>query len=438
MTDAAASTDRFRVEGMDCAACATKIETAVRRVPGVTDASASFTAGTLKVRHDGTAKRAAIETAVRHIGYAVAGPGGESAPVADHGDNDHGDHDHGHPAARGPDQRHGHGDDHLALGQGPWWRTRKAVLAGATAAALAIAYLVALAVPAVGYWAFLLALAIGLVPIALRAFRGATSGTPFSIETLMSIAAIGAVSIGATEEAATVVLLFLVGELLEGVAARRARASIQSLTELVPRTAWIEEGGATREVPAASLAVGALIVVRPGDRIPADGRIVEGASAVDEAPVTGESIPRRRSPGDDVFAGTINTDAVLKVKVTAAAADNTIARVVRLVEEAQESKAPTERFIDSFSRWYTPGVLVVGALIAVLPPLLFGQPWSEWIRRPERQLRALLGEFAGQHDCNDLAPTVREHLLADRPSFSDQPDQRRRVALFNDEFPPRE
>ena len=135
----------------------------------------------------------------------------------------------------------------------------------------------------------------------------------------------------------------------------------------------------TREVPADSLRIGAVIMVRPGDRIAADGIIIEGSSALDEAPVTGESAPKTKSVGDPVFAGTINNHAVLKIRVTAAAADNTIARVIRLVEEAQESKAPTERFIDRFSRYYTPMVLIVGALVAVLPPLLGLGEWSEWI-----------------------------------------------------------
>src|SRR5689334_15904673 len=195
----------------------------------------------------------------------------------------------------------------------------------------------------------------------------------------MTIAAVGAVLIGATEEAAMVVFLFLVGELLEGVAAGRARASIQNLTKLVPKTALIERNGKTEEVPAESLTVGSVILVRPGDRVPADGAIVSGESAVDEAPVTGESVPKRKGEGETVFAGTINGDGALRVRVTAAAQDNTIARIVRLVEEAQESKAPTERFIDRFSRYYTPAVLAVGALVAVVPPLLFGAPWGEWI-----------------------------------------------------------
>ena len=195
----------------------------------------------------------------------------------------------------------------------------------------------------------------------------------------MTIAAVGAVVIGASEEAATVVFLFLVGELLEGVAAGKARASIQSLTNLVPKRALLEENGETHEIPAERLAVGAIVRVRPGERIPADGIILSGESAIDEAPVTGESVPARKGVDSVVFAGTVNGDAALRIRVTAAAADNTIARVVKLVEEAQESKAPTERFIDRFSRYYTPGVVIVAAIIAAAPPLLFGGLWTEWI-----------------------------------------------------------
>ncbi|CAN7496057.1 heavy metal translocating P-type ATPase [Mesorhizobium amorphae] len=354
---------KYRVGGMDCAACASKIETAVSRIPGVTEVGASFTAGTMNVVHDAV-PFAAIQKAVKSLGYTVAADGA-TPPATNAIPDDHADHDSG--------------DSHLDIGDGPWWKTRKAMLTLACGVALVMAYLIGRVVPEIGHWAFLAALLVGLVPVGRRAVAGALAGTPFSIETLMTIAAIGAVIIGATEEAATVVLLFLVGELLEGVAAGRARASIKSLADLVPKTALLVEGDQTREVPAVSLALNAIIMVRPGDRIAADGDIVEGQSAIDESPVTGESVPKTKQVGDQVFAGTINTDSVLNIRVTATATDNTIARVVRLVEEAQESKAPTARFIDKFSTYYTPGVLVVGALVAIVPPLLFGQSWSEWV-----------------------------------------------------------
>ncbi|NEK39551.1 heavy metal translocating P-type ATPase [Rhizobium leguminosarum] len=409
----AESETRYRVGGMDCAACATKIDTAVRRVAGVADVSVSVMAGTMTVRHDGSSDLTVIEKKVTGLGYSVAPLAGSAAPAHirgsqhrhDHGhdhrdhaghdhdhavhdherhdhaghSHDHTSHDHDHSHDHGEKEIEGlHGHDHAPMA-GPWWQSRKGRLTILSGAALVAAYTVGHLVPAIASYAFIVAMLIGLVPIARRAVMAAFSGTPFSIEMLMTIAAVGAVIINAGEEAATVVFLFLVGELLEGVAAGKARESIQSLTGLVPKNALLEDNGQTREVPAESLAVGATIMVRPGDRISADGIIISGESAIDEAPVTGESTPVRKAVDAVVFAGTVNVDAVLRVRVTAAAADNTIARVVKLVEEAQESKAPTERFIDRFSRYYTPGVVVVAALVAVVPPLLFAGPWDEWV-----------------------------------------------------------
>ena len=417
---------RFRVEGMDCASCASKIDTAVRRMPGVSDVSVSVTRATMTVSHDASSDIEAIGRKVKGLGYpATPLPAAAEKPVEhvhgpscshDHGhshdhdhahgaDHDHSDHDHGHhhnhddhdhkehdhgkPGGHGHDQAAGaapaastveglHGHDH-GPSDGPWWRSKKGRLTIFAGLALVAAYAVGLVFPEVETYAFIVAMLVGLLPIARRAVMAALAGTPFSIEMLMTIAAVGALIINATEEAAAVVFLFLVGELLEGVAAGKARASINALTELVPKTALLEENGKTREVPAESLGVGSVILVRPGDRISADGVIVSGESAIDEAPVTGESTPVRKGLEDNVFAGTVNGDAALRVRVTAAAADNTIARVVKLVEEAQESKAPTERFIDRFSRYYTPGVVVVAALVAILPPLVAGADWGEWI-----------------------------------------------------------
>ncbi|WP_181707006.1 heavy metal translocating P-type ATPase [Chthonobacter rhizosphaerae] len=340
---------RFRVEGMDCASCAAKVDTAVRRIPGVAEVSVSISTETMTVTH---APGADLKALVRQVG----GLGYPTTPVADRASSA--------PAAE--------------EGAAPWWAAPKARLTILCAAALGLAMMVGWSIPAVETPALLLALAVGLVPIARRAVSAALAGTPFSIETLMTVAAVGAVFIGAAEEAAVVVVLFLVGELLEGVAAARARASIRSLAALVPAVARVERNGGLEEVPATSLPVGAVVLVRPGDRIPADGTVLTGESAVDEAPVTGESLPKRKAAGDPVFAGTVNGDGALRLRVTASAEDNTIARVVRLVEEAQERKAPTERLIDRFARVYTPAVIAVAALVAVAPPLVAGGDWSEW------------------------------------------------------------
>jgi Cd2+/Zn2+-exporting ATPase len=334
---------------MDCAACGEKIDKAVRRCDGVTDAAVSVATGILTLTHRPDANLDEVQQGIRRLGYTPT-PAKEGAK-------------HILPT---PDVK-------------PWWNSRRALLTAGSGAALVAAYGIGKIYPALEQPAFMAAMAVGLVPIARRAFSAAAQGSPFSIEMLMTIAAVGATAIGATEEAATVVFLFLVGEMLEGVAANRARNSIQGLTALVPKTALLFDNGNTNEVAADSLQPGQIILVRPGDRIPADGVIADGDSEINEAPVTGESVPKRKQAGDSIFAGTVNGDAALQIKVTAAASDNTIARVVRLVEEAQERKAPTERFISRFSRYYTPGVVAFAAAVAALPPLAFGWDWSEWI-----------------------------------------------------------
>jgi Cd2+/Zn2+-exporting ATPase len=422
---------RYRVEGMDCASCASKIDMAVRRLPGVDEVSVSVTARTMTVQHEGArGLDAKIQKRVAGLGYKVAllpanqktkpacnargdrghdaarasvphvrGPGCDhvhhhghhaghdhihgtnhdhSHAGPDHGGHDHARHDHdGDSHAKSePDGLRGH--DHGPM-TGPWWKSAKGRLTIASGVAFAASYAIGKFVPGFEPFIYTVATLVGLVPIARRAVMAALAGTPFSIEMLMTIAAVGAVMINASEEAAAVVFLFLIGELLEGVAASKAQSSIQSLTDLLPKTAMLEQDGKTQEVAAGKLVVGTIILVRPGDRISADGIIVSGESSIDEAPVTGESTPVRKGVYASVFAGTVNGEAALRIRVTAAAADNTIARVVKLVEEAQESKAPTERFIDRFSRHYTPGAVFVAALIGVVPPLFFGGVWSEWV-----------------------------------------------------------
>jgi Cd2+/Zn2+-exporting ATPase len=356
---------KYRIGGMDCASCVSKIENAVGRLPGVEEVGVALASSTMTVRPGPDLAPGAVERQVKALGYSIVTAGGR-AEILVAKDTSAG-HDHDHAA------------EHFDLGEGPWWKTRKATLTAATGAALIATYIAHLIFPAVPQWIFVPALAVGLIPIGRRAIVAAMTGTPFSIEMLMTIAATGAMFIGAAEEAVMVVLLFLVGELLEGVAASRARSSIRGLADLVPKTALVESNGTMSEVAAEAPALGDVILVRPGDRIAADGEVVDGSSAVNEAPVTGESVPKQKGVGDTVFAGTINSDAVLRVRVTALAGDNTIARVIRLVEEAQDSKAPTQRFIDTFSSYYTPAVLVVGAAVAILPPLAFSGDWLEWI-----------------------------------------------------------
>lgn len=403
----------WTISGMDCGSCAAKIKDAVSRLPGVSGVEVGLMSERLRLTlEEGKTDRDKVEKVVKSLGYGLT-PRAAGAPVRkdfvlpgaallkEHGDEDAGDeqsghdhfghdhsgHDHGPKVAKAAssgDSGHGspgHVHDDPADRGKRWYQTGKGKLVIFTAMLLGAAYAAHLLAPQVGKWAFVTACLIGVAPVARRAFAALRLGQPFTIESLMTIAAIGALFIDAAEEAALVVFLFAVGEVLEGVAAGKARDGIRALANLVPKTALLEIGGKTQEVPAATLVIGQMILVRPGDRIPADGEITEGTSGIDESPVTGESLPKTRGPGDTVFAGAINTEAALRVRVTKGPEDNTIARIIRLVEEAEESRAPTERFIDRFSRWYMPAIVAVAALVVLLPPLAFGQPWDTWVYR---------------------------------------------------------
>ena len=367
----------WRVEGMDCASCAAKIRTALERMPGVSDVAITHTTEKLSLKlAEGGAAPEAIEKQISQLGYA-ARPFAGAAPVAEKHDHDHAGHDHAHDHGA---HDHSHGEEPGSADKA-WWQTRKGQLVIVTGVLYALAWVAKLAFPDVSYWAFVVATLLGVAPVAMRAFQAARAGSPFTIEMLMTIAATGALVIGAAEEAALVVFLFAVGEVLEGAAAAQARASIKALGDLVPKTALVEENGQTQEVQASALRIGQTVLVRPGDRIPADGIVISGLSGVDQSPVTGESVPVMRGEGDEVFAGSINKEAALRIRVDKAAADNTIARIIKLVEEANEARAPTERFIDRFSRWYMPAIVGVAVLVTIVPPLLGLGDWWTWLYR---------------------------------------------------------
>ena len=198
---------------------------------------------------------------------------------------------------------------------------------------------------------------------------------------LMTVAVIGAAMIGQWSEAAAVTFLFGLSELLEVFSVRRARRAIESLLELSPQTALLRENGALEEVPVEQVNVGDVVAVKSGSRIPLDGKVIDGESAVDQAPITGESMPVEKKEGDSVFAGTINGAGSLEVRVTKPASDTTLAKIIHLVEEAQAQKAPSQRFVDVFAKYYTPSVMVLALLVLLVPPLFFHGAWLTWIYR---------------------------------------------------------
>ncbi|PZP41413.1 MAG: heavy metal translocating P-type ATPase [Azospirillum brasilense] len=310
-----------------------------------------------------------------HVGHDKAGT---AHPPHGHAHDDAqaaGAHNHGGLA-------HAHSHDDPAEAGLPLWRTAKArLLAGIGLVAL-LGWLLASLFPGAAEWIYAAATLVAVFPFARRALALARAGSPFSIETLMVVAALGAAAIGAAGEAMTVVFLFALGEMLEGVAAGRARAGIQSLVALMPRTALrLDNSGNATEIPAADLAEGDRLLVRPGERVPADGIIEEGRSALDESPVTGESIPVPRGPGEPVVAGSIATDGALRLRVTRAGEDSTLARIAALVAEASASRGRAQRFVERFANWWTPGAMAVAALTILVPPLFLGGDWSVWLYR---------------------------------------------------------
>ena len=197
----------------------------------------------------------------------------------------------------------------------------------------------------------------------------------------MSVAAIGALYLGETVEAAMVLLLFLIGERLEAFAASRARSGVQALMSLVPEEATVIVNNERQSKSASALVPGDIIEVAPGDRMPADGELVSSNASFDESALTGESVPVERLVGDTVMAGAVLADKVVRLKVMSKQGENAIDRILHLIEEAESRKAPIERFLDKFSRWYTPLMMVVSLLVIITPPLLFAQPWETWVYR---------------------------------------------------------
>ena len=227
----------------------------------------------------------------------------------------------------------------------------------------------------------LTAIALGGREMLVKGWR-AVRAFSLGINFLMTIAVAGAVAIGEWPEAAMVAVLFAIAEKIEAYALDRSRGAIRGLMELAPDTALVQtEVGGWEEVRAAAVRVGQVFRVRPGEHIALDGTVVAGGSTVNQAPITGESMPARKAPGDEVFAGTINERGVLEVEATHRKRDTTLARIVRAVQQAQAERGETQRFVDRFARYYTPAVVLLAVLVAAVPPLAFGAPFFDWLYR---------------------------------------------------------
>ena len=332
-----------RVEGMDCASCAVTVEKRVTQLPGMRRAVVNFAAGRLDAEHKPDLSLAEIEKAVEEAGFVVGRTG--------------------------------------AAERTPFWRTPRALLTVTSALlfVLGLASGLAGAPEIVRVGAYVAAILVGGLPI----FRAALAGLRarhLDMNVLMSAATIGAAGIGEWAEAASVVVLFAAGNALQVYAIDRTRGAVRALVQLAPDEVLVRRGGAEHVVSIDEVGVGEIVVVRPGERLAIDGEVVEGETTVNEAPVTGESVPVEKGMHDAVFSGSLNGSGGLVVRASRKAEDSTLQRIIRLVEEAQSKKAPAEQFVDRFSRVYTPIVVAVAVALAVVPPLL-GTDFGTWFYR---------------------------------------------------------
>lgn len=326
---------------MDCASCAAAIERAVGGLEGVQGVQVDVMSGTVRVAREAAYGDGDLAGAIRAAGYSVRerSTGSERRP-------------------RGP--------------------LVAAALSGVLlAAGLALGWAGSSVTP-VPFLA--LSTLVGARYVAPRGWK-ALRARSLDINFLMTLAAVGAGIIGEWGEAAAAMFLFAVAQLLEGFAMGRARRAIAALMKLAPREATVRRDGHDQVVAVETVRVGEQIVIRPGERLPLDGVVVQGHSALDQSPITGESMPVDKEPGSEVFAGSINGHGGLEVRVTSHAEDTTLARIMHAVEEAQATRAPSQSFVDRFAKVYTPAVVVLAALVAVLPPLLAGAEWATWVYR---------------------------------------------------------
>ena len=337
----------FKVEGMDCREEVALIERRFKHLRGVEDFQADLLGQRLRVKYDAAKLSASVITS------AVADAGMRAWL------------EHEEPVATGP--------------SGQRTRTRLLTVSGLALAAGLLADWTG-ASGTTGQFLFAASIAAG-VPLTGRKAWQAVRLRSLDINVLMLAAATGAIALGEWSEAASVVFLFALAQTLEARTLERARLAVRAMMELTPNDALVREASGERRVPVNDLAPGAIIVVRPGEKMPLDGQVVAGTSAVNQAPVTGESMLIDKAPGDEVFAGSINGRGALEVRVTRFRHDTTLARVTHLVEQAQSRRAPAQAFVERFARIYTPAVIILASGLAIVPPLGFGASWETWIYR---------------------------------------------------------
>jgi Zn2+/Cd2+-exporting ATPase len=349
------NSETIDIEGLDCADCALSLEKAISGMPGIVRADVSFTASTLKVQyHPEEVERRQIASSVREAGYRVR-QGPEARPV---------------PAT--PRERV------LAF----WADHNRGITTAASGLLLAAGFLLSFSGVATPLPE--LVLSLGIVVGGYHTARAALFALRIrsaDMNVLMSAAVLGAVAIGEWTEAASVVFLFSLANTLQSYTMDRTRRSIRSLLELAPKEATLIRDGRQVKVPVGEVAVGDTLLVRPGERVATDGVVVSGSSTVNQAPITGESVPAEKAEGDEVYAGTVNQWGVLQVGVTRPHRDNTLSRIIAMVEEAQSRRAPSQQFVDRFARYYTPAVIGLAVAVAAVPPLLFAASFEAWFYR---------------------------------------------------------
>ncbi|WP_414567986.1 heavy metal translocating P-type ATPase [Nostoc sp. CCY 9925] len=375
---------QLQIGGMDCGSCAKTIEAGVQKIIGVKEASVSFASERLQVSYDPQLiNETAIYDQIKSLGYTVEeGVEASSHHYTDSCDGETpavGDRDYEHQHEKPINKQKQKSD----LASWRFWienrRGQSVILAGIGLVLGLISQNLALPI-----WIARAFYGIGIVitgyPIA-RAGLFELRLRRADMNLLMTISVIGAVILGDWFEGALVVFLFTFGTTLQVFTFGRTRNAIRSLMDLTPPTATVKRNGQEVTVSVESIQLGETLTIRPGGRVALDGVVVSGASAIDQSPITGESIPEDKAPGDNVFAGTLNQTGFLEVKVTHTASDTTVAKIINLVEQAQESRAPSQQWVDKFAEVYTPIVILAAIAIALIPPLAFAQSFNVWLYR---------------------------------------------------------